>query len=164
MSYCIGTNTSTIKTCLSKNQIIPALKGLWCDEVLHNICLIAADEEDATSYADVFRDEVTKFVEIDDMLDEVFGGYALEGDDFPAFVEEGVVINEDGSVDIKFCTEGGAFRHSELTDYFCFVVQSAYGAGDYYERSSVGEHSNGCSLVVSHVHNNGDCEVVYRNN
>ena len=164
MSYCIGTNTSTIKTCLSKNQVIPALKRLWSDEVLHNISLIAAEDENPPSYADVFGEEATKFVEIDEMLDEVLGGYTLEEDDFPAFVEEGVVVNDDGSVDIEFCTEGGTFRHAELTDYFCFLIQSAYGTGDYYKRCSIGEHSNGRNVVVSHVHNNGNCEVVYRNN
>jgi len=130
---------------------------------LHNLSLFAVDDSDAPACSEVFTKEEETYIDISDILDEVCD-YSFEGDDCPEFVEDSVIIKDDGVVEIWYCTEGGGFAHQELTDYFCFAVQRAYGIEDSYSRCSTCDYSGGFDIAVGNIDNKGNYKEVYRSN
>ena len=163
MTYCIGTNTSTIKTCLSKDKALSAIERLWNDEILENLAFLTKDQNGTLAHSYVFNKEERVFLEIDDILDEVYD-YSFEADDYPEFCAEAVLVKEDGTVEVFYCSEGGGCKYQELTDYLCFAIQRCYGVGNHYSRRSECDHPGGRDILISNVYNDGHCEVVYTSN
>ena len=163
MSYCIGTNTSTIKTCLSEHKAIAAIERLWNEEIIENLAFLTKDQNGSLAHSDVFSKEEQEFLEIDDLLDEVFD-YSFEVEDYPKFPSEAVLVKPDGTVDVFYCSEGGGCQYQELTDYLCFAIQRCYGIDNHYSRRSECDYSGGRDILISKVYNNGHCEVVYTSN
>lgn len=163
MSYCIGTNTSTIKTCLSEEDAIAAIEKLWNEEIIENLAFLTKDQNGSFSHSEFFSKEEQAFLEIDDLLDEVYD-YAFEGDDYPEFRSEAVLAKANGTVEVFYCSEGGGCQYQELTDYLCFTIQRRYGIDNHYSRRSECDHPGGHDILISKVFNDGHCEVVYTSN
>jgi hypothetical protein len=162
MSYAIGTNISTIETNLSKENALTRIKQLWNNVIIENLAFSIKDSSDNQSYTGIFSNADRAFIDIDEMIDSV-NDYTFNGDDVPAFPSKTVTVNDDGTVQIYFSTESNDCYGAELTDYFCFAIQHAYGAQKHYTRHSQCEHPGGLDVVICNVYNDGVQETVYSN-
>lgn len=160
MSYCIGTNISTIKTCLTKEKALAAIERLWNEEIIENLAFLAKDHNGILAHSHVFSKEEQAFLEIEVLLDEVCD-YSFDADDYPEFRSEAVSVKADGTVEIFYCSEGGGCQYQELTDYLCFAIQRCYGIDNHYSRRSECDHPGGRDILISNVFNDGHCKVVY---
>jgi len=160
MSYCIGTNVSTIKTRLSKEKALASIERLWEEEIIENLAFCVKDETGTLSHSSVFKKEDLDFIDVDEMVDNACS-YSFEGDDYPSFPSKTIKVKDDGTVEIFFCTESNDCHGAELTDYLCFAIQRAYGTENHYSRRSECDYPGGHDVVVGNVHNNGIHEVVY---
>ncbi len=163
MSYAIGTNISTIKTNLSQNNALARIQQLWDNVIIENLAFCIKDSSGNQSHTGVFSNAEKAFIDIDELIDGVYD-YSFNGDDIPSFPAKTVSINEDGTVEIIFSTESNDCHGAELTDYFCFAIQQAYGTEIHYTRRSECEYPGGHDIVISKVHNNGSHEVIYSSN
>jgi hypothetical protein len=159
MTYCIGTNTFSIKTCLPRGKALSAIKRLWNDEIIEKLALFAKGGERSDLAANVFVLEELKFLETDELLDEV-SDYSFAEDDYPEYNPLALNIGPDGVVQTFYCSEGGGFQASELTEYFCFMLHRFYGADEFYIRQSECEYPGGTDIIVSRVFSDGTSEVV----
>jgi hypothetical protein len=162
MSYAIGTNISTIKTNLSKENALTRIRQLWNNMIIENLAFCVKDSSGNQSYSGVFSNADKAFVDIDEMIDGVFD-YSFKGDDIPYFPSKTVSIKNDGTVEIYFSTESNDCHGAELTDYFYFAIQHTYGTESHYTRRSECEYPGGHDIVVGNVYNNGKHEVIYSN-
>lgn len=163
MSYAIGTNISTIKTNLSNDNALKRIKQLWNNVIIENLAFFIKDPSDNQSNTGIFSNADRAFIDIDEMIDSVYD-YSFNGDDVPSFPSKTVTIKDDGTVQIYFSTESNDCHGAELTDYFCFAIQHAYGTQSHYTRRSECEYPGGHDVVISKVHNNGSHEVIYSSN
>jgi hypothetical protein len=160
MSYCIGTNVSTIKTCLTKNNALAAIERLWNEEITENLAFCIKDETRTLSHSGVFTEEDLKFIDVDEMIDYACS-YSFEGDDFPSFPSKTIKVTDDGTVEVLFCTESNDCHCAELTDYLSFAIQRAYGVENQYSRRSECDYPDGHDVVLSKVCSDGSCKTIY---
>jgi len=161
MSYCIGTNTSTIKTCLKKDSALAAIERLWNEQIVKKLSRFAKDEDGILQHSDVFSKAEQEFLNVESIIEDVYA-HSFEGEYYPDFPENCIDIAVDGTVSIVCCEQSSDYCcGEELTDFLCLAVQKEYGSDTSYKRRSECEYPSGHDIVICNVFNDGKQQVIY---